>query len=345
VRVLSDANGFGRSKSPSPRPSPGVPREGDRNTVRRIALTGLIAIALLTSGCTKFQILNSLVPSCGYRLHAGIPYGPLPRQTLDVCEPLSDVQPLGVVVFFYGGDWQYGSKEDYRFVGQALASRGYVAILPDYRLYPPATFPAFVEDGALAVRWAHDHAGKYRAESRPQFLMGHSAGAYIAAMLTLDRHYLRAVGLDRSAICATAGLSGPYDFTPPPADRAVFDLKPGEPRYPAMEPVEFADGFEPPLLLIQGGLDDVVDPSNTKRLSERIRQRGGAVKTIYYADRGHAGVVLSLAFGFRWLAPTLRDVTEFFRQAAKTAIVTDANGHASNVVTIPVSATGTATTP
>jgi acetyl esterase/lipase len=272
-----------------------------------------LAVALSTAGCSRFDLLNSIVPTTGYHLTTDIPYGPLPRQKLDVYEPENFVKPAGIVVFFYGGDWQVGSKRDYRFVGQALTSRGFIAILPDYRLYPEVTFPGFMEDGAKAFRWAYDNAPRLGGDRRAVFLMGHSAGAHIAALLTLDGRYLKEVGLDRSAICATAGLSGPYDFTPFVDDMPVFKMKPGDVPNPAMEPINFVDGREPPMLLVQGLEDETVDSSNTVRLAKRIEEKGGEVRTIYYADRAHVGIVLSLAAHFRWLAPTLKDVTDYFR--------------------------------
>jgi acetyl esterase/lipase len=267
----------------------------------------------MLSGCTRFDLLNATVPACGFKLVAGISYGDLPRQKLDVYEPTHPNGSGDVVIFFYGGDWQTGSRKDYGFVGQALASRGFIAVLPDYRLYPEVMFPAFVEDGAKSVRWVRDHAGKYGGKPERIFLMGHSAGAHIAALLTLDGSYLKAVGLDREAIVATAGLSGPYDFVPPPGDEGVFGLEPNEKPGAAAQPISFVDGREPPMLLVHGLDDRTVDPGNAQRLADRIRQAGGSVKYIAYPGKGHATVVLSLAWPFRWLAPTLADVTEFFR--------------------------------
>jgi acetyl esterase/lipase len=279
----------------------------------------VVAMALATAGCNRFDALNSLVPTSGYHCIADVPYGPSARQKLDIYQPEKFTAPAGVVIFFYGGDWQFGSKHDYRFVGQALSSRGFIAVLPDYRLYPEVAFPGFVEDGALAIRWVHDHAAHFGGDPRAIFLMGHSAGAHIAALLTLDDEYLHAVGLDRGAICATAGLSGPYDFTPYEGDLAVFGMKPGDAPPPAMEPIHFVDGHEPPMLLVTGTTDYTVDSGNTARLACRIQEAGGKVKTIYYCGRGHVGVVMSLAYPFRWLAPTLRDVTEYFREMMKSA--------------------------
>jgi len=282
--------------------------------------SGVVAIVLAAmalpsvGGCSRFDLLNAAVPFTGYSRTNDLSYGDLPRQKLDVYVPCN-VQPNArVVVFFYGGDWQTGDKADYRFVAQALASRGFIAVMPDYRLYPEVTFPAFVEDGALAVRWAHDNAARFGGDPSRIYLMGHSAGAHIAALVALDESYLKRVGLDQRAIRAVAALSGPYDFIPPVDDKAAFNMERDETAVdPRIEPIHFVDGKGAPMLLIHGLKDQTVKPENTAKLAKRIQERGGEATTAYYPRRAHVGVVLSLAWPFRWLAPTLDDVTAFFR--------------------------------
>ena len=277
-------------------------------------LVGLFALESLT-GCTAFDVLNATIPYSGYVRSRDIPYGELPRQKLDVYRPSQIKAGAGVVIFFYGGDWQTGSKADYRFVAQALTERGFVAVMPDYRLYPDVVFPAFVEDGALAVRWAHENAARFGGDPKRVFLMGHSAGAYIAAMLALDGQYLKGVGLDPKVIRATAALSGPYDFVPSPPDLAVFGMSSRNliPP-PQMEPIHFADGTAAPMLLATGLDDKTVDPANAARLATRIFQMGGQARHVAYPGVGHREVVLSLARPFRSIAPVLKDVTQFFAE-------------------------------
>jgi acetyl esterase/lipase len=234
---------------------------------------------------------------------------------LDVYRPTKSSEAGRVVVFFYGGHWQSGNKSDYFFVAQALASRGFVAVLPDYRLYPNVTFPAFVRDGAAAVRWVHDNISRFGGDPEKVYLMGHSAGAHIAALLTLDGAYLKDVGLSRNAIRATAALSGPYDFVPAPQDRGVFGMGPTDSVPSAqIEPVHFVDGHAAPMLLLQGLKDQTVKPENTARLAAKIKEAGGDVRVIEYPDRAHVGVVLALAWPFRWLDPVLDDTVKFFSE-------------------------------
>jgi acetyl esterase/lipase len=273
-----------------------------------------LAFVALPCGCTKFDLLDATIPRWGSIQSNNVSYGPLARQKLDVYRPRGVGAAAPIVIFFYGGDWQTGSKGGYRFVAQALTSSGFIAVLPDYQLYPDVTFPAFVEDGALAVRWVHDHAGQIGGDPAHVYLMGHSAGAHIAALLTLDGRYLNRVGLDRSAIRATVGLSGPYNFVPPPDDRAAFGMRRASTQPGAeIEPITFVDGHEPPMLLIHGDEDTTVNPVNSIELAKRIRDAGGRVKLILYRHAEHVGVVLALAWPFRWIAPTLRDATDFLR--------------------------------
>ena len=126
----------------------------------------LAMLPALLSACSALDVLNATVATDTYRASLGLPYGSDPRQKLDVYQPSPTPSPAAskapMVVFFYGGSWSSGNRADYRFVGEALASQGIVAVVADYRLSPAARYPAFVRDSAAAVRWAFDHAGHRR---------------------------------------------------------------------------------------------------------------------------------------------------------------------------------------
>jgi acetyl esterase/lipase len=128
-------------------------------------LTAVLTLCAL-GGCSAAGILNAAVSHQSFRAENGLPYGNAPRQRLDVYMPTAGTRQTGchgrpVVVFFYGGSWQTGSRSDYLFVGAALASRGFVAVLPDYRTWPDVAFPGFIDDAAAAVRWTRDHAAEF----------------------------------------------------------------------------------------------------------------------------------------------------------------------------------------
>lgn len=272
----------------------------------------LLALALAgLAGCSPLKLLNAMAPSDGYRRTAGIAYGDNPRQSLDVYRPEAGSGPRPVVLFFYGGSWQYGSRDDYRFAGEALASRGFVAVVADYRLYPEVRYPDFLRDGAAAVRWVRDHIAGYGGDGERLFLMGHSAGAYNVAMLVLDARWLREVGLEpKQAVRGWIGLSGPYDFLPikTPVVQTIFG--PRE-QWPATQPIAYVSADAPPAWLATGAADTTVLPGNTQRLAARLRAAGIPVEERSYPGIGHGRTVAALAPPFRKGLPLLDDLAAF----------------------------------
>lgn len=269
---------------------------------------------LLWGGCSSAELVNALVPLARFRLAADQPYGPGPAQALDIYIPEPGIEPREVVVFFHGGSWQFGSKSDYLFLGQAMAARGFVTVVPDYRLYPETRYPGFLVDGAAAVRWTLENIGAFGGDPHRVFLMGHSAGAYIGMMLALDPRWL---GPLRGEISGAIGMAGPYDFLPveEPTLKEIFV---GEEDVTLAQPIGYADAASVPLLLVSGRSDDTVDPANTARLAARIRQYGGQVEERYYRTVGHITIIGAIAHPLQFLAPVLDDVTSFVRVVSES---------------------------
>jgi acetyl esterase/lipase len=277
---------------------------------------GLVALGgSVLCACSPLSLFATFTPKDAARTRErGVAYGPLERQGLDVYAPSEATQgePAPVAVFFYGGSWDSGRRQDYGWVGRALAAQGFLTIVPDYRLYPEVRYPGFVEDGALAVRWTVEHARARGGDPARIVLVGHSAGAYIAAMLALDDRYLAAVGVDPKTVRAFAGLSGPYDFLPldGPITRRTFgdasDL-------PSTQPGRYARADSPPAFLATGDGDTTVKPRNTKALAAALRAKGAAVEERHYEGLNHADTVLALSRPFRGKAPVLADMTSFLK--------------------------------
>lgn len=269
---------------------------------RRGVIGGLIGAL---AGCSPAALLNTTVSRKGFTLDADIPYGANPRQKLDFYRPETPRPDGKAVIFFYGGSWDSGAKSDYLFVAQALAARGIAAIVADYRLYPEVRFPAFIEDGALAVRWAADKVGTDKL-----FLMGHSAGAEIALMLAVNTHYLAAAaGVDRMKLRGVIGLSGPYDILPL-TSRKLQDIFGGASR-PETQPITFAKAPLPPALFVHGTGDTIVKPANSERLAAAWQAAGAPVELKLYPDVDHVDVVGAFSDLLRARAPTLADVTAY----------------------------------
>lgn len=263
------------------------------------------------AGCSPATLLNAFAPD-GLARQAGIAYGDGPARRLDVYAPPSGGEPRPVVVFFYGGSWQNGRREDYRFAGAALASEGFVAVVPDYRKYPEVRFPGFVEDGAAAVAWARREAAAYGGDTRRLWVMGHSAGAHIAALLALDASYLAPHGLAPSALAGLVGLAGPYDFLPLSSETLKRVFSP-EAVLPRSQPVNFAGPGAPPAFLATGADDTTVLPRNTVNLAARLRAAGRPVVERHYPSLNHYTLVGSLGAPLRSRHPVLDDVAAFIR--------------------------------
>ncbi len=279
-----------------------------RMTLRRLLMFFAALFAL--SACSPFTILNATIDEDGFTVQSGIRFGPEVRHALDVYVPKQATGPLPIVVFFYGGSWRVGERANYLFAAGALASRGYVAIVPDYRLFPDVRFPAFVEDGAKAVRWVLDHVADFGGDPDRLFLMGHSAGAHIAAMLTLDESYLAAEGVPVNSIRGMIALAGPYAFYPS-RTASVAPIFAHLADENEARPIVFVDGDEAPMLLLHGEDDDTVFVFNTVNLSKAVRDAGGSARQIIYPGVGHLGILFALATPFRDIAPVLSDAATF----------------------------------
>ena len=282
---------------------------------RTLPSVGLGAMSLLATACSPLGLLNGLAPK---RLSArNIPYGAGPRRRLDVYAPSPARGSAPVVVFLYGGSWDSGSKDDYRFVGGALAAAGFVTVIPDYRLYPEVVFPAFLEDCAAAFAWACAHSADYGG-SDSIFLVGHSAGAFNAAMLALDPSYFATAGA-RQPLAGTVGIAGPYDFLPLRSAelKAIFGQPPTP---PATQPINHADGRNAPMLLLAGAADTTVLPQNTVRLAASIRAAGGPVQSRIYPGIDHKEIIGALGVPFRFLCPTYQDCIQFVSAHASKGV-------------------------
>ena len=247
-----------------------------------------------------------------------VSFGDNARQKLDLYRPSGAQSPtsgtrLPIIVFIYGGSWQTGDKGGYAFAGRALASRGFLVAVPNYRLVPEVRFPGFLEDNAAAFRWVVRNAERYGGDPSRVVLVGHSAGAYNAAMLALDPRWL---GADRRAVKGFVGLAGPYDFLPLDGSttRAAF----GQERdLTTTQPVNFASAGDPPTLLLHGAKDTTVFPRNSRKLQARLAGAGVDARIRTYGELGHIGILTALARPFRGRAPVIDDVTMFANEVLK----------------------------
>lgn len=292
--------------------------------VRLLLIAGGVVAALLAAGGGLYlysppkslDVLNDLVPGDGgvERVGTSLPFGDAGNR-LDVwARPAPATARRPVLIFFYGGAWVMGRRSEYGFVAKAYAARGYVVVLPDYRKVPGVRFPAFLTDGAQAVRWVHDNIARYGGDPARIAVAGHSAGAYIAVMLALDRRYLAAAGADPGIVRVAIGLAGPYDFYPWTSPRAIAALgNAPDPR--TTQPISYASADAPPLWLATGTADTEVQPRNAVSLAAREHALGSRTTVLReYPGLSHNDLIMAVSKPFRGRAPVLDESIRFLSQ-------------------------------
>ncbi len=271
-----------------------------------------VVMGWFLAACSPVSVLNLAVPRSGYHVVRDLAYGPDTRQKLDLYVPDQGgggAAKMPVILFFYGGSWQTGSKKMYLALGQAFASKGIIVAIADYRLYPQIRYPVFLDDSASAFAYVRDHVAEYDGDPKRLFLAGHSAGAYNAVMLAADGRYLHKASADIAEICGVIGIAGPYNFLPL-TDKHLIAMFGGANR-PGTQPITYIDGKRPPMLLAAGTGDATVSPRNSSDLAAKLKSFGSPVQLATYPDVGHIGIILSLAPGFRGRTSLRDDIIRF----------------------------------
>ncbi|HLI26453.1 MAG TPA: alpha/beta hydrolase [Chloroflexota bacterium] len=225
-----------------------------------------------------------------------VAYGADPRQRLDLYLPATR-GGAPVVLFVHGGGWSIGDKAQFGWVGEQLAAQGVVAALANYRLSPAVQHPEHTKDVARAAAWLYRHAASYGGEPTRLYLVGHSAGAHLAALVALDRSYLVAEGLTPAIVRGVVGIAGPtYDLDASYAQTPIAPLLyaafgPDPTRWAQAAPVRYVQPYAPGFLLIYGTADTQALPLSTQALAAALQRSGVPVQVEPLAGQDHFGVL------------------------------------------------------
>lgn len=274
------------------------------DSLRRILPALKILPLFALGGCSAVQVINSVSKIHGATVQENIAFDSNPRLTLDLYLP-SPPNPEAqvntpVIVFFYGGSWNRGEKSEYEFVGRRLASLGYIAAIPNYRVYPEAKYPQFLEDGAKASAkvlqlLSSPQYQAYKPDNR-LIMMGHSAGAYNAAMLAMDDRWLGRENVNRNnSIKGLIGMAGAYNIYPICVEevRPVFD----HPNYPTnSQPIDYVGSSKVPTLLLAPEEDTLVSTKkNTLSLHQALLKNKTPSKVVAVKGTDHITVLGTLS--------------------------------------------------
>ena len=273
-----------------------------------------LIITIVSTSCTKLGVVVANFPSLfsSQKITRNIEFGSNYNSKLDVYTPAESKAKSPVIVFYHGGKWSFGSKNDYRFVADAFTSLGYIVVIPDYVKYPKVKFPVWQEDAAKAVVWVHNNIAKYSGDPEQIFILGHSAGGHIGALLVADNEYLAKQGGDRKWIKAFAGLAAPYNFIPD--DPELVDMFGPEERYKLMHVTNYIDGKQAPMLLLWGKDDVAVGEVNIKKIAVELKKTKSNYEVKYYDGVDHIDIIAALSIAARNRAPVISDIDSFFKK-------------------------------
>jgi arylformamidase len=254
--------------------------------------------------------------------YAGKGSGPLRTLDLHVPDQKRD-KPRPVFILIHGGGWRTGDKSNSHFAEpktQWLLEGGYIVASINYRLSPAVQHPAHVEDACQAIAWVQEHAADFGGDAKRIYLLGHSAGAHLAALAAVDVARLKAAGADPSGIKGVVLLDGagydipvqyPFlrdDSVMQKMYRDAFTSDPAKQR--DASPVHRVTAKPPPFLILHTTrrLDS---PRQSRLLADALRKQGGSAEVVpipgknhgtINADCGKPGDPVTLAIT-RFLAP------------------------------------------
>ncbi|MBL8844008.1 MAG: alpha/beta hydrolase [Planctomycetes bacterium] len=240
------------------------------------------------------------------------------EQSLDLIAPAAVERERGaaergrpIVVFVHGGGWQRGEKRGFlERRAPAFTSAGFLLATINYRLAPAATHPAQIRDTAAALAWLREHAKQFGGDPEALFVMGHSAGAHLAALVSVDPRWLGEHDLPLTALRGALLLDGAsYDVAARAGDvegadehiAAVFGSDPAVwADASPLSHVAAARGTPPCLLIVAGKNPD--SGEDAALLSAKLREAGGRADVVTFPDKTH--VAISRELGLPGDGPT-----------------------------------------
>jgi acetyl esterase/lipase len=260
--------------------------------ITTVLLAAAITISSEASAGAQIRVVRDIdfVPNAAYR--GG-------KDRLDVYIP-RNANKAPVIVSVYGGALREGDKSDHAFVGERFASSGYVTVVVNYRLSPEVMHPAHVEDVAASVAWVTRHVGEYGGDPDKVVLTGHSAGAYLVALVVLDPRYLGAHGLTPRDVRGAAPVSGFFyvDRTGVAPDRPRDTWGSDPAVWRRASPAAYVRSDVPPMLLLYADGDEPWRRQQQRDFAVDLRRAGaGDVQTRSIGGKDHNSVWFEMADG------------------------------------------------
>ena len=212
------------------------------------------------------------------------------RDKLDLYLP-EGRQRFPVLLWLHGGALMHGDKEGSSHVGQRFASEGIGTVVINYRLSPQVMHPAHIQDVARAFAWITQHIASYGGNPDAIFVAGHSAGAYLSALLALDRRYLADHRLLPSSIRGIVPVSGFFYVERVAPHRSKTVWGEDSAKWPEASPARYVRSDSPPALFIYAEGDEPWRREQNEEMAAALKQTGGSdVSVKQVKNRDHSTI-------------------------------------------------------
>jgi acetyl esterase/lipase len=285
-------------------------------TTYRLWITAVALIFLLTffTGCAKRggAGANALRSTSDVTILKDIAYRggesfDKDKHILDLYIPKGE-KNFPVIFFVHGGAWMVGDKTATAQVGMVYAQRGIGVVNVNYRLFPGVSYPRFAEDVARAFSWTVDNIKDYGGDPDNIFVMGHSAGAHLAALVSTNDRFLKKHGLSPNDIVGTIGVSGAYRIQKGFYPRVFAG---GSDVRKDASPYNHVSGSTPPFLLLFATADMQEAPPQAREMHDQLRSKNVPSRLVKCENRNH-GSILNMMGGSGDEAT--REVLDFIRK-------------------------------
>ena len=263
------------------------------NSLKSTILAALLLGLTLVSTCQAAEV--KVIKALPYKDASGLSDYEKERCKIDLYLPVG-VKNFPTLVWFHGGGLQGGNRDgkDTVAVARSLASSGLAVASASYRLSPKVTYPAYIEDAAVAFAWTYKHIAEHGGDAKRVFVGGHSAGGYLTFMVGLDPRYLKASGVELSAIAGLVPVSGQtMDHYTVREERGVgrYTITAGE-----AAPVFYARKDTPPMLVLYADHDMAARQAENEYLVEIMKGAGNTkvIGTLIH-DRNHGTIASKIA--------------------------------------------------
>lgn len=284
-------------------------KRGFPSCTRGFVQAGVVALALvLISGCALLSnvsfygnLLRANRAGVRFRrtyehLELSVPFSSRSDVTLDVYTP-ADGDRHPVLIFIHGGGWNSYDKELFAPVAMELIPEEMVVVIPDYTLYPDATYRQMAREVADATAWVFRNISRYRGDPDRVYLSGHSAGAHLSGLVAYDSIWLAEAGHSPQELRGWIGLSGVYDIGAHAAGRSeqgldspvMIGVAEGPANFASASAITYADGFGARRAhLIHGTLDATVPIHQSEEFARVLDRAGVRTELLVYPDAGHS---------------------------------------------------------